>query len=49
MTPNRARHLVTRIGLLVLPLLSLTLLLLVPKASLQQQSHILYVNNADPA
>ncbi|HEX9900722.1 MAG TPA: hypothetical protein VGC81_15970, partial [Candidatus Methylomirabilis sp.] len=38
----------TRIGLLVLPLLSLTLLLLVPTVSLQQQSHILYVNTADP-
>ena len=49
MSSNRARRFVTRIGLLVLPLLSLTLLLLVPKASLQQQSHILYVNNADPA
>jgi RHS repeat-associated protein len=47
MTSNRLRHPVTRIGLLVLPLLSLTLLLLVPTASLQQQEPILYVNGAD--
>jgi hypothetical protein len=38
----------TRIGLLVLPVLFLTLLLLLPTPSLQQQSRILYVNNADP-
>jgi hypothetical protein len=35
----------TRTGLLLLPVLALTLL---PTASLQQQAHILYVNNTDP-
>jgi hypothetical protein len=38
----------TQIGFLALPVLILSLFLLLPTASLQQQSRILYVNNADP-
>jgi hypothetical protein len=49
MTSNRSGHPLTRIGFLGFPLLLLSvLLLLVPTTSLQQQTRILYVNNADP-
>ncbi len=45
---SSSRQSLTRIAFLDLPFLFLTFLLPVPLASLQQQSRILYVNNADP-
>jgi len=48
MTSKRAIRALTQIGFLGLPLLFLSVLLLVPTASLQQQTRILHVNNADP-
>jgi len=48
MISNRSGRSVTRLSFFGLPLLFLTLLLLIPTVSLQQQSHILYVNTADP-
>jgi len=48
MTSKRPIRALTQIGFLGLPLLLVILFLLVPTVSLQQQSHILYVNTVDP-